>query len=554
MENIRIPPRVTLTKATISLILLLGGGYFIIRPIIEIFITAGEANVLEVLTSARLLQRALPNTLILATGGTLLAAIIGVSLALIMGRTDVPLKGVLEIAILTPFFMSSLITTLAWVYLASPKFGTLNLLLKNVLGINVTINIFSFSGAILILGCCYAPYVYLFTIGSMQNMDASLEESALSSGASYFYTIFRITIPLSSPAILSAMILTFTLMCSIFTLPAILLMTKQKLVLSTEVWRAMSYELSPDPGRAAIYGIILIIIVTAGFSIRSLLLRRKAFTTVSGKMRPTEYSLGKFRYVAFIICVSYFLIAMLLPYSSLIIQSFQRNLFSGFSLDNLSVINYIDVLQIEFVRKGIINTLLIAVISATAGTFLAFLYAFSTDLLEVPGKNLLKYIAIIPVGIPPIILSLGLLRAWIGTPLYGTVWVLLLAYMIRIFPYSTSICSSGLGQIGRELSEVSQSCGASLMRTLRCIIIPLNKGSLVSSWFLLFITVVREFGEVIFLYRYRTMVLPGAIFELWVDGRWQLLSAASVIQTLLTITIIATLLKTMGRKAIYMGR
>jgi iron(III) transport system permease protein len=342
-------------------------------------------------------------------------------------------------------------------------------------------------------------------------------------------------------------------MSSLFTVPAILLMPKHRIVLSTEVWRAMSFELSPDPGRAAIYRIILIIIVTAGFTIRTLLLRGKAFTTVSGKIRPAEYSLGKFRYVALIFCVSYFLIAMAIPYSSLIMQSFQGN-YAGFSLDNLSVQNYINVLDIEFVRQGIINTLLIGVLAATIGTFFSFLYVSSTDLLEVPGKNLLKNVAIVPVAIPSIILSLGLLRSWIGTPLYGTLWVLLLAYMIRQFPYSTNICSSGLGQIGRELSEASQICGASLIRTLRSIIIPLIKGSLVSSWFLLFITTVREFGEVIFLYRYRTMVLPAAVFELWVDGQWQLLSAASVIQTLFTLTIIAILLKTMGRKAIYMGR
>lgn len=437
------------------------------------------------------------------------------SLAWFVARTDIPYKKALEPLNLLPFYLSSLVGALSWEVLAAPRTGILNQLVVEIFGFSVPpFNIYSITGMGLVLGLYYTPYVYLFTLGSIQNMDPALEEAGRVSGASILPTMLRITLPLSGPAIISASILVFILTASIFGVPLVLGGPGRIHTVSTLIWRYLEIY-PPNYNAAAALSLILLILTVFLVILQYRVLGRRKFYTVTGKgYRPRLIHLGKWRWTALALNVAY-LGVILLPFVVLLFISFVPGWVGGINFQNFSLENYKRVLFTnEITQRGLINSTIIAVVGASIGVVGFTILAALITRTILPFRKGLDITGMSPVAFPGIVLGVGFLVAWIKTPLYGTLWILMLAYIVHFMPTGLRSMEATLGAISPDLDECARVSGASWIGALRRILAPLIWPGLMSTWLLLFVIFMREVSSSMMLYVHGTETISIALIQI----------------------------------------
>jgi iron(III) transport system permease protein len=487
---------------------------------------------------------ALLNSLIACTGGTALAVAIGLAFAWIVVRTNTPCKGLIATAGLLPLFVPPLVAAVAWAILGSPKTGLLNTMLAGI-GIAWRLDFYSMPGLIAIFGMYYAPYVYMFTSAALRNMDPSLEEAAEISGASALSTILTITFPLIAPAIVSSMLLSFIVMLGIYGIPAVLGTPANISVLTTYIFNLTAWS-PPLYSNAAAVAIILMAVTGLLVILQQKVLSGRSFTTVAGKaFRPRALDLGAWRFLTLGLAILYLLIVVVLPSLGLIVAAFRKFLFirdvpSLFDMRQYGLLHFERLFANPLALRSIANTMEVAIITALVGGTLAFAIGYTVTRTAVPGRRAVDVISTLPVAIPGLVVGVAYLWAWIGLPggLYGTIWILALAFIARFLPDTVKALSTSLMQIHRELEEAAWVCGRGTLSTIRTIVLPLARPGIVAAMTLLFILAVRELGSSLFLYSSDSMVMAVLLLDYYDGGNIGITAAFSLVQMALLAVLI----------------
>ncbi|MBI3128679.1 MAG: iron ABC transporter permease [Candidatus Tectomicrobia bacterium] len=446
--------------------------------------------------SEPLAREAIWNTVLIALFSAVFSGALGTSLAWFHARTDMPLRRWLEPLTLMPFFLPSLVGAIAWWALASPKVGMLNTFLVGALGLSeAPFNIYTLWGIVWVLVLFDTPYMYLFTIGSFNRMDPSLEESARVCGTGVFKTALRVTLPLSLPAILSGVVIIFVTSAGVFGVPIVLGGPGRVHTLSTQMYTKMG-TFPPEAGVSAAAGCILMIITAFGLWIQRKIIAPRSFVTVTGKgYRPARMSLGPWRYLALALNLLYVLAAVVLPVGALLMASLNRNWFGMFRWEQFTLRHWQFILfEYDYTLRAIKNSMFLGI----AGGFLAVVLCTFLSILIHRGRNrrfksVLDYITTLPIGVPGIVMGMAFLITWIRTPLYAfPMFLLILGYMTRYMPYGIRTISSVLLSVSPELEESSRVCGATFLRTLRRVTVPLLQSGIFAAYLLLFIVFIRE--------------------------------------------------------------
>ncbi|HLU03553.1 MAG TPA: iron ABC transporter permease [Advenella sp.] len=484
------------------------------------------------------------NTLVVCTGGTIIAVVVGLFFSWVTARTNTPFAKAIEATSIMPLLIPPLVAGVAWSILGSPQTGLLNVILSG-LGLPFKVNFYTPIGIIVIFGIYYAPYVYMFTASAMKNMDPSLEEAAAISGVSTWKTIFQITLPLIMPAIIAGSMLSFVVMLGIYGIPATLGTPERFTVLTTYIYELLS-SAPADFNRAAATSLILIFVTALAVIAQQRVLKGKSFVTVSGKaFKPRRIDLGRWRYVTLAVSIIYLFIAVVLPMGALVVGSLRKFLYlpnaaSLFDLSAYSLDHFHRLFSNSLTTLSLVNTLKIGVITAIIGGILSFMLAYTIYRTKLPFRRLIDIISTLPIAIPGLVIGVAYIWAWISLPggIYGSIWILALAFVARFIPDTVKSLSTSLLQIHTELEEASLICGRGRLYTIRKIILPLIAPGLVSSMSLLFILAIRELGSSLFLYSSKSLPMSVLLVNLYEGGNFGVTAAFSVVQTAILVMVV----------------
>lgn len=487
---------------------------------------------------------ALMNSLIACGGGTLLAVFIGLSFAWVVVRTNTPCKGLIASAGMLPLFVPPLVAGVAWAILGSPKTGLINLLMAKM-GLPFRVDLYSMTGMIFVFGIYYAPYVYMFTAAALRNMDPSLEEAAEISGASATRTMATVTFPLIMPAIISGLLLSFIVMLGIYGIPAVLGSPANINLLTTYIFALTAWS-PPQYNTAASVAVILMIVTGVLVYLQQKAISGRSYTTVAGKaFRPRALNLGPWRFLTLGLAIFYIFIVVVLPTLALIVAAFRKFLFirdipALFDMSQYSLIHFNKMFDNPLTLQSIYNSMYVGILTAIVGGILSFAIGYTITRTQTPGRRVIDVITTIPVAIPGLVIGVAYLWAWIGLPggLYGTFWILALAFVARFLPDTVKALSTSLMQLHKELEEAAWVCGRGMLGTIGTIVLPLARPGVVAGMTLLFILAIRELGSSLFLYSSGTMVMAVQLLGYYEGGNIGITAAFSLVQMVLLAVLI----------------
>ncbi len=521
------------------------------------FDTAWGLDNYRTLYTDRVIPKAFVNTLIVCVGSTVLSTLLGVSLAWINARTNSPGRDWMEPYNLIPFFLSPFVGAIAWHNLAGGETGLFNSWARDYLGVQGRLfNVDNLYGVIWVTGLFFAPLVYLFVVGSLRRMDPSLEDSARTTGAGLVRTTMTVTLPLVAPSILSGAIIVFVTTAGEFGVPFKLSAPYGWQTLTTQIFsKAVGDDANVYLGSAMsmALGVITVILIW----IQQRYISPRSFITVTGKgFRPNVIDLGRWKWVAFAFNVAYILVAVVLPILCLFIVSLHPVWQAEIIPADLTLHNYVRTLffwapdHIAAATNGIVNSFILAFAGATIAMILSLVVSTMIHRTKGFGSRLLDFLCVVPIGFPGIVIAMGVLVTYIRTPIYATLWILLLGYITRFFPYGQRNVSSVMLAISEELEQSSRLAGASWLTTLRRITIPLLKPGIFAGWVLLFIIFLRELSISIILYTSGTETLSVGVYYLANYENETLTSALSMTQTVMLLVCVFVFRRIAGREAL----
>lgn len=482
------------------------------------------------------------NTIAVGAASTAMAVAIGVTLAWVLVRTDVPFRRTLAQVAVVPFYLTPMLGAVGWSILGSPgETGLINKALLSLVGW-APLDVYSPAGIVWVMGLYFAPFCYLFTAAALSSMDPSLEESAQLLGSSMLRTAREVSLPLVLPAILGSSLLIFVQAIGQFGVPAVLGMPHGFLVATTRIYEYTA-GFSPNYAAASALGLALFAISALGVFLQGRLLGGRSFTTVTGRgFRPRAINTRGYRYLFLGIVLAYLLAAVVLPLGSILWAALLKFMVSDVSAAQYTLDNFHYVLvESPATRIAIWNSIILGVGGATLTLVLGAATAWVVKRGRLPGRGLLEYLTLAPLAIPGMIFSLGLLWAWIRFPLlpvYGTLWLLLICYVTLYLPYAFRSTSATLLQLDRSLEECAATCGATPGYVARTITLPLLSAGLWAAWTLLFISTVKELSASALLSNSKTIVLSVAVFELWNGSSFAKVAALAVTESVLIFSVL----------------
>jgi iron(III) transport system permease protein len=485
------------------------------------------------------------DTTIFSLGTTAFAFIMGTFLAWVVERTDTPWRTFITIAMILRLILPGILTTISWIFLASPEIGTLNVWAMSIFGLaSPPFDIYGMLGMIWVEGLDLIPLVYLLISASFRSMDPSLEEASLVSGKGLLSTTRLVTLPLILPAILATLILLFIRGIETFETPALLGIPRGVNTFVVEIWRRTSSS-PTDYGLSSVYAILILALCSCLLWFYNRMTKHaNSFAVISGKaFRPRRTELGAMRWVTWAISMVIIILSLGLPMLILTWASFyppyrgfQPISIEGMSL--LSVDNFQAVFDNGLVRRAFVNSTFLGITTATIIVFLITLTAWVTVKTDIKGRKWLDHLAFAPIAIPAI--SMGVAFLWLyltlPVPVYGTIWILLLLYIARYTAVAMRMMSAAMTQLSDELQEAAEVSGASWFRSFRTVTMPLLRPAMLAAWIYVLIHAYRELSASIMVYSYGNEPIGVAILELWENGSFSLLSAFGM---LVTISLIA---------------
>ena len=484
------------------------------------------------------------NSLVFAAGTSALAFCFGTLLALMNERTNTPCKALFFALSIIPLIIPGILFTVAWILLGSPKIGLVNLVLRGIFDTDaVFFNVYSMWGMIWVDALHYSPIAFLLMTAAFRSMDPALEESAVMSGASVLQVVTRVTLPLVWPAIFATLLILFVRAIESFEVPALLGLPVGIQVFTSAIFRAV-HRYPSEIGLASSYAVTLLVITTIGVYFQSVLSTRgNRYATMTGKgFRPRLIDLGRWRYLTVAIFLVYFLLIVVLPFAVLLWSSLQKfySVPSMEALQRLTLEPYRTILGYPSLWRSVWNSLLLALGSATIVMLVTSVICWIVVKTRLRGRWLLDNVASLPMVFPGIVLGLALMIVYLHLPIgvYGTLWILLIAYVTRFLPYGLRYNTISMLQIHKELEESAAMCGASWTTTFRRIVLPLLKPGLLAGWIYIVIVSIRELSSSILLYSPGTEVISILIWELWENGQYVELSALGVMFILALLVLV----------------
>jgi iron(III) transport system permease protein len=464
---------------------------------------------------------ALWNSVWVSVAATVLATVIGTLAAFVVQRTDVPAKPLLRFLLILPFAIPPLFAAMGWVQLAGP----VGLLSKAYTGLfevpTVPWSIYGAGGIIFVLGITKYPFVFITVAGALQRMDASLEEAARTSGANTRRIMSDITLPLVRPAILGGALLAFVSCIDNFGIPAVLGLRVQFQVLTTRIYEALTI---PDLPLATAMSMLLVLMAgVAVWLLGKFEGRRGEHAIIGGKsIRPHIIRLGAARPWVTLALVATVVVIVILPLFALVVTSIQPYYGAPLSWETSTARNYEAVLGSSAARRGIRNSMLLAPAAATVLVVVTALLAYLHVKARMRGASTLDAIGMVPFALPGSVIGVGMILAWsnppVGPTLYGTIWILLVAYLMRYMAYGLRSCRASLLQIHDSLEEAAATSGANRMRTLRDITVPLMRPGMVAAWVLIFMSAFNELTVSVLIWSARNETIGVWIFVMQDSG------------------------------------
>ena len=474
------------------------------------------------------------NTLIVSFATAALSTVFGVVLAWLTHRTDIPGRRWISLALSLTYYFPSFIMALAWTFLLAPRSGLLNELVRHVAPNWAGANIYSMGGIVWVMVLSYAPYVYMFCRGPIQAIDPALEEASAMSGSGPLRTSLRVTTPLIGHAVVSGFLLTFVLSAGVFGVPAMLGTPAGVRLLSTEIWANVRFS-PTNYGLAATQAVALMMITTVGVVVQRYILRRRSYATITGKgYRPQIVKLGRWRFLASLLAGFYLLLGLVVPLAALAYSSLVRYFVPDPRHASYTLRNYVRVFQSDTLIRAFKNTLILSIGGATIGIILAFTIAYLLIRMKVRGGWVLETLSMIPIGVPGMVFGIGLLWAYVGlpVPIYGTILILLFAYLGHLLPHGLRAIQAQLVQLDDALEEASLVSGAARWYGLVKVVFPLVLPAFLSGWILLLIAIVKEISTGILLYSYGSEVVPIMIYDLQDSGQRGMAAALALMTAL----------------------
>lgn len=493
------------------------------------------------------------NSLIFASGSASLTFIFGTLLAWLTERTNTPLRAIFVPVAVVPLILPGVLESIAWIFLLSPKFGYLNVWLRDLFGLqSMPFNVFSLPGMIWVHSVGQVPLAFLMMVAAFKSMDPSLEESAMMSGANTWQTFRRVTLRLLVPTAGSVLLILFVRTLESFETPALIGIPARIYVYTSEIFLAFN-EYPPDYGRGGALAVGLLLLSAVGVWLYTRATKEgKKFQTVTGKaFRPRQFDLGPWRWVGFGFLTTYFLIVVLLPFLVLLWASFLP-FFAAPSWDavqKLSLDNYRYLNGFRPFWGAMKNSIILSTLTATVAMMLTSLVAWIVYKSRLPGSWLLDFLAFVPITVPGIVLGMALILLYVAFPLpiYGTIWMLLIAYVTRFIPYGMRAASGSIMQIHSELEEAAAASGASWWESFRRVTLPLLRPGLVAGWIYICIVSFREFSTSVLLATGESRVLSILLFTMFEQGQVTVVAAIGVLMIATLLSVVALFYKLTGR-------
>jgi len=464
------------------------------------------------------------NTVFASGGAAAIAIGLGTVLSIITVRTDTPFRRTLFYLPYFPLAFPVLIANQAWIYLFSERSGLLNIVARDIGFSNLTFNIYSWPGFVFASAMALTPIAYLTISAAMRNMDASLEEAGRASGSGVLGTLLRVSIPLMSPSIFSAFLLCFTLSAGSFETPTMIGLPAGISVMMSSVYRNVDEVSPPNYAAAATESVLLLAIIMAMVYLYNRSLRRsRKFEVISGKgySGGRVLSLGRWRWAAFAIIAVYLVIAIALPLFTITLLSLvpiwlPNDLFRRVSLANFQFL----LSGTSGALPALHNSLEVSIVVATIVLAVATVIVFASRRTSIKGRGLLEGLGMFPISMPALVLSFGLLWAFLTLPLglYGTLGVMVIALSVSLLPQGIRSISGGVVQVQMELQEAARSSGAGAATTIRRIFFPLARPSLVGAWLYVFIGSFNALGAVLLLQSTNNQLFSTLLWSFYSSG------------------------------------
>ena len=533
--------------------------FLVVNPLLRLLVVSFQqpdgaftlANYFVAYGRARYVE-ALLNSLILGVSAASLCLVFGVPLAWALSRTDMPAKGLIWVAMLGTFIIPPYLGAVGWILLAGPNAGWLNQLVVGLTGMEKgPFNIYSMPGLIFVIACYSFPYVVVFTKSALDLVSSEMEDAANILGAGSLRTSLSITLPLALPAILGAFILVFLEAIALFGSPALLALPGRFHVVTTQLWQFFEYP--PRVGVAAAYAMPLLGITVFLFWLQRRITSRKGYAVLSGKGGERRLiPLGRWKWPMLGYCLGVCTLSFFMPMVVICQAALAKAWGRGFALDNLTLDNlYFTLFENNLTRSATLNTFMYAGAASIIAITLALCVAYIVN-RQLVGKhfgNLLSFLTMAPFVIPGIVLAIGFYAAYTHPPLllYGTAWILILAFATRFLPIAYVNCSSAIRSINPELEDAVRILGGTRFTAIRSVVMPLLKRSLAGAFILVFIPATRELSTAIFLYSINTQVLSVLLFDKSDEGNFEMLAAIGLILVFITVVFILIGFRLMGR-------
>ena len=484
------------------------------------------------------------NTLTVSFAATVMALILGFTMAWIITRTNVPGRRFFEQMMVVPYYLTPLLGALAWSLLGTPESGFLNQIFRALGGKEYLININSPYGIAWVMALFEGSVAFVMIGAVMKSMDPALEEASQVMGASRLRTMLRITLPLVLPGVLGAAVFVFSEMLGSFAVALVLGLPDRYYVVTTAIYQLVQ-QYPPKIPLAAAMGTSLFVVMFVTLFIYRRIITAGSYVTITGKaFRPRVNDVGRLRYVLLAICVFYLFCSVVLPLLTLFYASIQKISTAFPAASNFTTEHFYKAFTMNAATTALGNSLWLALWTATLGVLLMGLISWIIYRSKLPGSSVIEYIVMFPQSVPRLIFAFGMMWAWLvfPIPIYGTLWLLLIAYLTVFLPLGVRTISGVMLQIDKSLEECAQMCGAGWGYRIRTVTVPLLWPGLIAAWLLLFVASIRELGASILLMGPHSKVITPSIVESWFASSTELTAAMALIQTLVVAVAVGVLM------------
>jgi iron(III) transport system permease protein len=485
-------------------------------------------------------------TITLAVSSSLICCAVAAPMGWLVARSDMPLGKAVRALVMASFVTPPFLGAIAWELLAAPNSGLLNKAYRALSGAEMDaylFNIYSLPGLIFVISCYTFPYVFVLVANALDRIPGDLEDASAILGGRSWNTARRVTIPLALPAVLAGALIAFLQAMTLFGSPAILALPAGFHTMTTKIWSL--FQFPPKPELAAAASLPLLVLTIFLLRGQQLLLGRRGYTVVGGKGgEPRLVRLGLWKWVALAVALFVLMMPVFLPYFALFNAAFSRVASQPIWFDNFTFKNiYFVFFELSATKPALKNTFILGTMAATIGTLLALVIAYLTARRAVTGHRVLGFLATAPIAIPGIVLGVGLFLSYTRPPfvLYGTLWILLIAYVTIELPAAYQQLQSAFRSVHTDLEDASRILGATRLQALRQITAPLLRTSVIATWCFIFVSVMRELSAAIMLFTSETRPMSVLIFDLKESGDLaaiEVLGLSMLVITFVVVTLV----------------